>query len=96
MKEQTEIMLRSAMSMDPDISPQTAVEVINHLRGEAIKLDTVMKRKDVMRLLRIRSRTVDNYVAKGFLEKVYGGKMRAIGISRESFIRFTRRRTPGK
>lgn len=94
MKEQTEIMLRNAMSMDPEISPETAVEVINHLKGISHRLDSVMKRNDVMRLLRIHRRTVDYYIKKGYLEKVYGGGKRAIGISRESFIRFTRRRTP--
>lgn len=96
MKPQTESMLRNAMSMDPEISPDMAEDAINALKGnnKFQRPDSVMKRKDVMRLLHVHRRTLDYYLEKGYLEKIYGGGKRAIGISRESFIRFTRRRTP--
>ena len=51
----------------------------------------VLKCKDVVKYLHICRRTLDNYVAKGYLDRVYGGTGRAIGISRASYERFTER-----
>ena len=40
----------------------------------------------------ITRRTLDNYLERGLLDRVYAGGKKAIGVSRESFIRFTTRR----
>ena len=95
MKAQTESAIRGIAAMDPEIKPDDLERAMRILRGEIEdkgELTEVIKRKEVMELLTIHRRTLDYYLAKGYLERVYGGGERSIGISRASFIRFTTRR----
>lgn len=94
MKAQTEAAIRSIAGMDPEVKAENLEKAIRYLKGEADGEPTVemMKRKDVMSLLHITRRTLDSYLERGLLDRVYGGGKKAIGVSRESFIRFTTRR----
>ena len=95
MKDQTEAAIRSVASIDDEITKEMLDQAIDILRGEMAgrnDLVHVMKRKDVMKHLGIHRRTLDYYLEKGYLQRVYGGGQRAIGISRESFIRFMTKR----
>ena len=99
MKRETEEMIRNLVKVDGEIDPNDAERALNVLRGVkegTEELVHVMKRKDVIKLLGIHRRTLDYYVSKGYLDNVYGGGQRAIGISRESFIRFTTKRVHRK
>ena len=95
MKDQTEAAIRNIASIDGEISKEMLDQAIDILRGEMAgrnDLVHVMKRKDVMKHLGIHRRTLDYYLEKGYLERVYGGGQKAIGVSRESFLRFQRER----
>ena len=95
MKDQTEAAIRNIASIDGEISKEMLDHAIDILRGEMAgrnDLVHVMKRKDVMKHLGIHRRTLDYYLEKGYLERVYGGGQKAIGVSRESFLRFQRER----
>ena len=95
MKDQTEAAIRNIASIDGEISKEMLDQAIDIFRGEMAgrnDLVHVMKRKDVMKHLGIHRRTLDYYLEKGYLERVYGGGQKAIGVSRESFLRFQRER----
>ncbi len=81
--------------MDEGISQENVEKTIRYLRGERREEDLVhvLKFKDVLELLHCHRRTLEYYLAKGYLTRVYGGGKRAIGISRESYIHFTTPRT---
>ena len=93
MKAQTEAAIRSIAGMDSDVRQEDVEKAIRFLKGESDAQPEieVMKRKDVMSLLRITRRTLDNYLERGLMDRVYAGGKKAIGVSRESFIRFTTR-----
>ena len=96
MKEETEAMIRNLAKMDGEVKDEDLERAITVLRGEKEdggELIHVMKRKDVMKHLKIHRRTLDYYLSKGYLQRVYGGgKRKAIGVSRESFLAFQRAR----
>ena len=97
MRTQTETAVRNILEMDDEVVKQDIERAIDVLRGKKDETGTeglvqVLRRKDVMNLLRIHRRTLDYYIDMGYLDRVYGGGKKAIGISRESFIRFTSRR----
>ena len=95
MKVETEQMIRSMAKMDGEVNPNDLERAINIMRGvkdDNLDLVHVIRRKDAMKMLGVHRRTLDYYLKMGYLDRVYGGGQRAIGISRESFIRFTSRR----
>ena len=96
MKDQTEAAIRNIASIDGEITPEMLNQAIDILRGEMAgrnDLVHVMKRKDVMKHLKIHRRTLDYYLNRGLLERVYGGgRKKALGVSRESFLRFQAQR----
>ena len=53
----------------------------------------VIRYKDVLKWLKIHSRTLDYYIQRGYLKRVYGGGERAIGVSRDSYLKFIARRS---
>lgn len=88
-------MIRSMAKMDGEVNPNDLERAINIMRGvkdDNLDLVHVIRRKDAMKMLGVHRRTLDYYLKMGYLDRVYGGGQRAIGISRESFIRFTSHR----
>ena len=95
MKVETEQMIRSMAKMDGEVNPNDLERAINIMRGvkdDNLDLVHVIRRKDAMKMLGVHRRTLDYYLKMGYLDRVYGGGQRAIGISRESFIRFMTKR----
>ena len=45
----------------------------------------VIRYKDVLKWLKIHRRTLDYYIQRGYLKRVYGGGECAIGVSRDSY-----------
>ena len=70
-----------------------AINILNGRYEDDNDLVHVIRRKDAMKWLGVHRRTLDYYLKMGYLDRVYGGGRRALGISRESFIRFTTRRS---
>ena len=96
MRIETENAVRSIVMTDTDITRDMMERAIVILRGQIQSEEDmihVMKRKDVMQLLSVTRRTLDYYLKQGYLERVYGcGKKNAIGVTRESVVRFLRLR----
>jgi len=81
--------------MDSEIKPEDIEKALDVLRGKIgsnEEIDHVLRRKEVEEILHVHRRTVDYYLDKGYLKRVYGGGQRAVGISRDSVLRFVRRR----
>lgn len=95
MKVQTEIALRGILEMDGEVVKSDVDRALNILNGRKEVEDDlvhVIRRKKAMELLGVHRRTLDYYLKMGYIERVYGGGQRAIGVSRESLIRFTTHR----
>lgn len=95
MTPQTENIIRNVASLDPEIPPERLEQALSVLRGGSDfngVIDHVLRRKEVEEILHVHRRTIDYYLEKGYLRRVYGGGQRAVGISRESLNNFMRRR----
>lgn len=95
MKIETENAVRSILSLDPEVSQENLEKAIHILWGRVDTEDDlvhVLRYKEVTALLHIHRRTLEYYIEKGYLDRVYGLGERALGISRDSFIRFTTQR----
>ena len=95
-KVETEQMIRSMAKMDGEVNPNDLERAINIMRG--VKDDNqdlvhVIRRKDAARMLGVHRRTLDYYIQRGYLKRVYGGGERAIGVSRDSYLKFIARRS---
>lgn len=98
MKTETETLIRNVIALDPEIAADDIEKALNILRGKneantEVELVQVLRYKDVIALLKIHRRTLEYYIEQGYLDRVYGRGERALGISRDSFIRFTTQRT---
>ena len=96
MKSETETLLRNIISLDSEITKENAEKAIDVMRGKVeteSDLVHVLRYKEVMDLLHVHRRTLEYYIEKGYLDRVYGRGERALGISRDSYLRFTTRRT---
>ena len=95
MKIETENAVRSILSLDPEVSQGNLEKAIHILWGRVESKDDlvhVLRYKEVMDLLHVHRRTLEYYIDRGYLDRVYGRGERALGISRDSFIRFTTQR----
>ncbi len=90
MKTETEAALRNLLVMDEEILPEDIEKAIAFLKREdkSNKVVHMIKFKDVLDLLHCDRRTLEYYIQNGYLTRVYGGGKRAIGVSRESYVRF--------
>ena len=94
MNIKTEMAIRNVAACDTEIKSEWLELAIKVLRGEDPRKDEivhVLRRKDVMKLLHVHRRTLDYYIEKGYLKRVYGGGTRALGITRDSFNEFVKR-----
>ena len=96
MKSQTEIAIRSIAGTDPEVEPYLIEQALDVLRGNPLDnksdLIHVLRYKEVVELLHIHQRTLSYYLDMGYLDRVYGGGKRAIGVTRSSFNQFVSRR----
>lgn len=95
MKNETETAVRSIVSIDAEVSRENLERAIDIMRGKVKddkELVHVLRYKEVMDLLHVHRRTLEYYIGRGYLDRVYGRGERALGISRDSFLRFTTQR----
>ncbi len=99
MKTETEIGIRRLLAADGGVAREGVERAISILRGKPIfdeDMVHVVRRKDAAKHLGVNLSTLDYYVRCGCLRRVYGGgRMKALGISRDSLLEFMRR-TEGK
>lgn len=99
MKAQTENAVRGLLALDGEIEAQLIEDAIAVLNGtrlavcpktddETIWNVEVLSRGQVAKLLKKHVRTIDYYIRVGLLDRVQGRGSRAMGISRQSFLRF--------
>ena len=96
MKPQTEKVLRSIFAVDSEIKGEDVERAIAVLRGqpnEDSDLIRVIPYREVLDRLKVTKYTLRYYVKRGYLTKVRGAGSRAIGVTMESFNRFTLLRT---
>lgn len=95
MKPETETLIRNVVSLDPEISRENAEKALDIMRGKVCSdcdLVHVLRFNDVCDMLHIHRRTLEYYISRGHFDKVYGRGERAIGVTRDSFLRFTTQR----
>lgn len=95
MQPNTENAIRSIVSMDETVSKDMLEKAMGILKGipeEDEEDPQVIRFSTVMKYLGIKRRTLSYYLQQGYLTRVYGGGRRALGISRDSYLRFTRKR----
>lgn len=94
MKIETETAVRSILSMDQTVDKSSLERAIHILRGTPDSEDDMMhvvRRKDVLKILKVHRRTLDYYIKCGYLQRVFGGgRRRSLGISRDSLLAFMR------
>ena len=95
MKLETEAAIRSILSLDEQVDKEALERAIYILHGR-VKSDQdlvhVLRFKEVRKLLNVHRRTLEYYINQGYLDRVYGRGQRAIGITRDSYLRFTTQR----
>ena len=96
MKNQTEMTLRSILALDASVAKTDVERAMALLRGNPTNEDDlvhVMRYSEAMDRLGVSRKTISYYVRRGQLKRVFGcGRQRALGISWESYHRFTRLR----
>ena len=95
MKIETENAIRSIVTMDADVTKEALERAIDILRGKVESDEDFVHNVrfcDAQELLKVSRRTLSYYVDHGYLDRVYGCGHRALGISRESLLRFMNRR----
>lgn len=99
MKVETENAVRNVLAIDGEIEESVIERAISILKGqleENLPSIPYLSRKAVMEHLKCHRRTLDYYLKKGLLDRVYRvGGVKAIGVSRESFLRFQKLRVQG-
>ena len=96
MKAQTEKVIRSIIAVDSEVDASVVERAISVLRGQPYEdtdLVRVMPYREVLARLKVSKYTLRYYVKRGYLTKVRGAGNRAIGVTVESFNRFTLLRT---
>ena len=95
MKPETETAVRSIVSMDADVTKENLERAIDIMRGKVQSDEDLIhniKFCDAVELLKVSRRTLSYYIDHGYLDRVYGCGGRALGISRESLLRFMNRK----
>ena len=98
MTHQTEATVRAVLKADggvDDAGINAALAMLNRRRKDAAAPPRILRIGDVMNLLSVSRPTVRRYVKFGHLALFYGRERRALGVTSESFVRFTERRSRG-
>ena len=95
MKLLTEKTMRQALAMDGEVSAEDverAIAILNGCPETHHDLVRVLRYDEVMKRLNVTREGLKYYIRMGYLDRVFGSGSRAIGISQESYRRFTSRR----
>lgn len=94
MKIETENAIRSIINMDPTVDKgclERAIHILKACPEDDEDIPHVLRCKDALKILKIHRRTLDYYIKRGYIQRVYGsGRVRALGVSRESVLAFMR------
>lgn len=96
MRMETETAVRSIVCIDTEVTREMLEKALDILRGKTPEEDAIIHNirfADAMEILMVSRRTLRHYLDSGYLDRVYGGGRRAIGVTRESLVRFMSRRT---
>ena len=98
MRIETETAVRSIVGFDSEVTKEMVERAIDILRGKTDADGGEMivhnvRFSDAMDILKVKRRTLRHYIYRGYLDRVYGGGCRAIGVTRESLLRFMTHRT---
>lgn len=91
----TESTMREMLAMDGEIPPtdiERAIGILNGCPERHEDLVHVLRYDEVMRMLKVTREGLKYYIRKGYLVRVFGSGSRAIGITQDSYQRFTQRR----
>ena len=75
LKKETEVVIRGLLASDKSVAPEDIEKAIAYLQGrrdEDEDLTHVIRYKDVLKWLKIHSRTLDYYIQRGYLKRVGG------------------------
>ena len=95
MKPSSEVALRSVLAADNEINGEVAERAISALkdsRPETDKLIEVLRIGKVCRMLCLSRTAIQRYLNAGLLNRVTGAGRWTLGVSKESYIRFTEQR----
>ena len=95
MRLETENAIRSIATTDPELTKEVLEHAIDIHRGKVQSNEDIIhsvKYSDAIEIHKISKRTLAYYLDHGYLDRVYGCGCRAIGVSRESLLRFVNRR----
>ncbi len=95
MKSETETLIRNVVSLDPEVAKENLERAIDIMRGKVESDEDLIHNirfKDAQDLLKVSRRTLSYYIDHGYIDRVYGCGDRALGVSRESLLRFMNRR----
>jgi len=99
MKPETETAIRSIVTFDSEVTRENLERAIDIMRGKISsdeELVHTIRFKDAIDLLKVSRRTLTYYLDHGYIDRVYGCGCRALGVSRESLLRFMNRRVVRK
>ena len=91
MRIETETAVRSIVGFDSEVTKEMVERAIDILRGKTdadsgkITVHNV-RFSDAMDILKVKRRTLRHYIYRGYLDRVYGGGCRAIGVTRETLL----------
>lgn len=99
MKEPTVAGLRALAKLDGTIPPRCVDRAIDALSGKTAaqlvsskRCESVVSRAEAAEVLHVCTKTIDNFVKRGWLEKYKLSEKRALGITRSSLERLDARR----
>lgn len=95
MKPETETAVRSIIMIDSEVTRENLERAIDIMRGKMSsdeELIHTIRFKDAIDLLKVSRRTLTYYLDHGYIDRVFGCGHRALGVSRESLLRFMNRR----
>ncbi len=95
MKPETEMTVRAILGADKSVDAGCIDKVIDMLHNDGnsmMDMIHVVRFKDAMDILRVHRMTLQYYLNNGYLDRVYGCGKRALGVSRESLLKFINRR----
>ena len=81
--------------IDSEVTRENLERAIDIMRGKISsdeELVHTIRFKDAIDLLKVSRRTLTYYLDHGYIDRVFGCGCRALGVSRESLLRFMNRR----
>lgn len=99
MSPATESLVRNILVIDGTIPAEVIDKAVGVLNGKVPEDDAplhAIKPSDVARHLSVSLRTVNRFVERGLLDRVYDGHTYALGISRDSYFRLAHEMAEGR